>query len=98
MAEILLQGPGAAHLGDWRVIDFGIARRYVDEEAGTVLPAREGYGEFRGSTTYASIHAHLKLDLGPCSQCQFWDTSDLCDWDDINRAPACRDLCDWALK
>jgi len=28
-----------------------------------VLPAREG-GEFRGSTTYASVHSHLKQDLG----------------------------------
>ncbi len=31
--------------------------------AAQVLPAREG-GEFRGSTTYASVHSHLKQDLG----------------------------------
>lgn len=49
--------------GEWRIIDFGIARRFVDD-AGQPLPKREDFGEFRGSTTYASIHAHLKQDLG----------------------------------
>ena len=66
----LYQGPGARSMatgGDWRIIDFGIARRFVDED-GNPLPKREAFGEFRGSTTYASIHAHLKQDLGeaPC--------------------------------
>ena len=64
MTVLPKQGPGTAHLGDWRAIDFGIARRFTDEGTGAALPQREGYGEFRGSTTYASIHAHLKLDLG----------------------------------
>lgn len=60
---MLWQGPGASPGGDWRAIDFGIARRYTSE-SGAVLPQREEYAEFRGSTTYASIHAHLKQDLG----------------------------------
>ncbi|CAL8462189.1 g1720 [Coccomyxa elongata] len=62
----LYQGPGARSMatgGDWRIIDFGIARRFVDDD-GNPLPKREAFGEFRGSTTYASIHAHLKQDLG----------------------------------
>ncbi|KAK9906526.1 hypothetical protein WJX75_003368 [Coccomyxa subellipsoidea] len=58
------QGSAASTTGgDWRIIDFGIARRFVDD-AGRPLPKREDFGEFRGSTTYASIHAHLKQDLG----------------------------------
>ena len=60
------QGPGASPAGDWRAIDFGIARRYTSD-TGAVLPRREEYAEFRGSTTYASIHAHLKQDLGTLS-------------------------------
>ena len=49
--------------GVWRVIDFGIARCYVDD-CGTVQPARTNFAEFRGSTSYASINAHYKRDLG----------------------------------
>lgn len=48
--------------GAWHVIDFGLARRYVDE-AGLVIPARADTA-FRGSTTYASIAAHDGEDLG----------------------------------
>ena len=59
---LALGAPGPAAPGAWRVLDFGLARRFVGE-AGEVLPAREG-GEFRGSTTYASVQAHLKQDLG----------------------------------
>ena len=54
--------PGPATPGAWRALDFGLARRYVGD-AGEVLPAREG-GEFRGSSTYASVQAHAKQDLG----------------------------------
>lgn len=48
--------------GSWNVIDFGLARRYVDE-GGLVLPARPD-AAFRGSTTYASLAAHDGEDLG----------------------------------
>ncbi len=44
------------------IIDFGLARRYTDD-AGDVLPERTDTS-FRGSTTYASVHAHLGQDLG----------------------------------
>jgi len=52
----------AVHEGSWNVIDFGLARRYVDE-GGLVLPARPD-AAFRGSTTYASLAAHDGEDLG----------------------------------
>ncbi|GLC55916.1 hypothetical protein PLESTB_001043900 [Pleodorina starrii] len=48
--------------GMWKVIDFGLARRYLDD-AGEVLPERTDTS-FRGSTTYASVHAHAEQDLG----------------------------------
>jgi hypothetical protein len=48
--------------GTWKIIDFGLARRFKDE-SGSVLPQRAD-AAFRGSTTYASIHAHQELDLG----------------------------------
>lgn len=43
------------------MIDFGLARRFVDEE-GTHLPERHD-ASFRGSKTYASVHAHYNQDL-----------------------------------
>lgn len=49
--------------GKWRAFDFGIARKFIDEY-GKIIPAREDFKEFRGSTTYASVHAHAKQDLG----------------------------------
>jgi serine/threonine protein kinase len=49
--------------GKWRAFDFGIARKFVDDLS-QVIPAREDFKEFRGSTTYASVHAHAKQDLG----------------------------------
>lgn len=52
----------AVHQGVWHVIDFGLARRYVDD-AGMVLPPRPD-AAFRGSTTYASLAAHEGEDLG----------------------------------
>ena len=48
--------------GDWKVIDLGLARRYLDG-AGAVLAERTDTA-FRGSSTYASVHAHRELDLG----------------------------------
>ncbi len=51
-----------AAAGEWKVIDFGLARRYLDE-AGEVLPERHDTA-FRGSTTYASVFAHAGQDLG----------------------------------
>jgi tau tubulin kinase len=47
--------------GSWLLIDFGLARRYTDE-AGSHLPQRSD-ASFRGSTTYASVHAHKDEDL-----------------------------------
>ncbi|GFH32519.1 protein kinase domain-containing protein, partial [Haematococcus lacustris] len=58
------QVPGTAEedgIGDWRLLDFGLARRYVDD-AGVPLAERED-AAFRGSTTYASVHAHAHGDL-----------------------------------
>lgn len=48
--------------GEWKIIDFGLARRYTDD-AGDVLPERTDTA-FRGSTTYASVFAHQEQDLG----------------------------------
>ncbi|KAG2452875.1 hypothetical protein HYH02_002219 [Chlamydomonas schloesseri] len=48
--------------GTWKVIDFGLARRYLDD-LGEVLPERTDTS-FRGSTTYASVNAHAEADLG----------------------------------
>lgn len=48
--------------GTWNVIDFGLARRYVDDH-GQLLPERKD-AAFRGSSTYASVNAHLLTDLG----------------------------------
>ncbi|KAK9817868.1 hypothetical protein WJX72_003406 [[Myrmecia] bisecta] len=45
------------------VLDFGVARRYLDEQ-GQVLPMRTDYHQFRGSTTYASVNALNRVDLG----------------------------------
>lgn len=47
--------------GVWQLIDFGLARRYLDH-SGVLIPARTD-GAFRGSTSYASMHAHQQLDL-----------------------------------
>ncbi|PNW87231.1 hypothetical protein CHLRE_02g114200v5 [Chlamydomonas reinhardtii] len=48
--------------GTWKVIDFGLARRYLDD-VGEVLPERTDTS-FKGSTTYASVNAHAEADLG----------------------------------
>ena len=52
--------------GEWRILDFGLARQYISKE-GLIVDAREGYNEFRGSTNYASIKAHQKEELGAIS-------------------------------
>ena len=53
--------------GAWHVLDFGLARKFIDDD-GAVLPQRDKK-EFRGSTSYASVAAHKLEDLGasPCS-------------------------------
>lgn len=48
---------------DWRILDFGTARRFKTPE-GELLQERQNYHEFRGSTSYASVNAHLLHDLG----------------------------------
>jgi serine/threonine protein kinase len=45
------------------IIDFGCARRYLDDQ-GQVIPPRSGVG-FRGTIRYASINAMEELELGP---------------------------------
>jgi hypothetical protein len=47
--------------GTWALIDLGLARRYVDESGAHAAP--RGDASFRGSTTYASVHAHRQQDL-----------------------------------
>lgn len=62
-ANFALDPPTATAVdGAWMLIDFGLARRYIDDDK-NVLPEREGAG-FRGSTTYASLNAHEDRDLG----------------------------------
>ena len=53
---------GACSAGAWHVLDFGLARRFVDDD-GSVIPQRD-MKEFRGSTSYASVAAHKLQDLG----------------------------------
>jgi tau tubulin kinase len=43
------------------LIDFGLARKYVNED-GSHMAARSD-ASFRGSTAYASVHAHRNEDL-----------------------------------
>lgn len=70
-----LVNPGA--VSSWRIIDFGIARRYLTED-GSLIPKRDAFGEFRGSTTYASLNAHMKQDLGELAQQPFASGSERC--------------------
>jgi serine/threonine protein kinase len=44
------------------LIDFGLARRYLNDE-GTVVPPRQHVG-FVGTAKYTSVNAHEKKDLG----------------------------------
>ncbi|KAF6259282.1 kinase-like domain-containing protein [Scenedesmus sp. NREL 46B-D3] len=61
-ANFVIDPPNAAAgKGSWLLIDFGLARRFTDE-AGSHLPQRSD-ASFRGSTTYASVHAHKDEDL-----------------------------------
>lgn len=45
------------------MIDFGLSKRYIDEQ-GRIIPRRDGRTGFRGSTAYASIYAHDELEQG----------------------------------
>eukprot|EP00775_Hariotina_reticulata_P009220 gene9220-9385_t len=61
-ANFVINPPNAAPgRGAWLLIDFGLARRYTDD-VGSHLPRRTD-ASFRGSTTYASVHAHRDEDL-----------------------------------
>ena len=55
-----------ANGGQWRIVDFGLAKPYISKE-GEIVDARDGYNEFRGSTNYASVKAHQKEELGETS-------------------------------
>lgn len=44
------------------IIDFGLARAYIDGATQRHLPARSHPG-FRGTALYASVNAHLEMDL-----------------------------------
>ncbi|KAK9862498.1 hypothetical protein WJX84_005089 [Apatococcus fuscideae] len=58
-----VQGRTTGSAGSLYILDFGVARRFRDENS-RVKPQRMGYDEFRGSTTYASINALHKQDQG----------------------------------
>ncbi|KAL4421516.1 hypothetical protein ABPG75_010807 [Micractinium tetrahymenae] len=45
----------------WTLVDFGLARQYVDEATRQPLPPRPE-AAFRGSTTYASVNCHRLED------------------------------------
>ena len=45
------------------ILDFGQSRIYKDERDGSVRPARE-QADFRGTSLYSSLNAHLLRDLG----------------------------------
>ena len=47
----------------WLLLDFGLTKRFRAPD-GSIIPARPGYNNFRGSTSYASHNAHLRQDLG----------------------------------
>lgn len=54
------------------ILDFGLARRYVNDDAsrvGDIRPARESVG-FRGTLRYCSLAAHYNAELG--RQDDFW--------------------------
>jgi hypothetical protein len=47
--------------GKWVLIDFGLARKYLNDDGSHMEPRPEA--SFRGSTAYASVHAHRDEDL-----------------------------------
>jgi tau tubulin kinase len=55
-------GPTPETSGNIYVIDYGLARRYVDAN-GVIKSSRDQSG-FRGTARYASINSHLSKDLG----------------------------------
>ncbi len=60
----------AAAAGQWTLIDFGLSRRYLDDE-GRLLPERTD-ASFRGSSTYASAQVRrtycLRAMLAPVAR------------------------------
>eukprot|EP00967_Tisochrysis_lutea_P147865 scaffold281556_cov21-Tisochrysis_lutea.AAC.1 len=60
-SRILLTPPATtehASPGNWVLVDFGLARKYLDAQGAMLPPRPESKDNFRGSTTYASVHAH----------------------------------------
>lgn len=53
---------GHREMDAWFLVDFGLARRYLDERGG-MIAERMGAG-FRGSSTYASFNAQQEKDQG----------------------------------
>ncbi len=74
LAQQLQQLASMHAAGTLKVIDFGLSKRYTDDQ-GRIIPRREGRAGFRGSTAYASIYAHEELEQGDeshlpsCSVC-----------------------------
>ncbi|KAI6174185.1 Protein kinase domain-containing protein [Aphelenchoides besseyi] len=60
----------AARERDIFLIDFGLARKYLDRNR-NVMPSRGEVG-WRGTTRYGSLNAHLKLDLGRKDDVESW--------------------------
>lgn len=55
-------GPTKETSGNIYIIDYGLARRYIDAN-GAIKTSRDQSG-FRGTARYASIQSHLSKDLG----------------------------------
>ncbi|VDN06386.1 unnamed protein product [Thelazia callipaeda] len=60
------------------IFDFGLARFYRDQD-GSILPIRHHLG-FRGTTRYASLRAHERLELGIVENRILGRTDDLESW------------------
>ena len=45
------------------LIDFGLAKKYIKDKTGEIIPPRERSG-FAGTTKYASLNAHENKELG----------------------------------
>ncbi|KAK9799350.1 hypothetical protein WJX73_009062 [Symbiochloris irregularis] len=74
---------------EWRLLDFGTARKIRGPD-GQLLPQRVDYKEFRGSSSYASVSAHLLQDLGRVDDLWSWFYMCMEMWE--GRLPWRRDL------
>ena len=59
-SNFLVRADASPHI---LLIDYGLARSYLDPNTGKVLPPREKVG-FVGTAKYASFNAHENIDLG----------------------------------